>query len=87
MNHADVPIIGSYSGRERIYGTLRHVRAVIWRGLTLLTCPCCIPIWIAVLSGTAAGALLSENIFLTVAAFLPLFLYCFWKAVRSYDSE
>ena len=64
-----------------------RLRAVIWRSLTLLTCPCCIPIWIALLSGTAAGALLGKNIFLTVALFLVLFVFCFWKALRSYDPK
>ena len=62
-------------------------RAVIWRSLTVLTCPCCIPLWIALLSGTAAGALLSNNLFITVALFLVLFLVCFWKALRSYDQD
>ena len=64
---------------------LTRARAVIWRGLTLLTCPCCIPIWIWVLSGTAAGALLTKNIYLTIAVFFVLFLCCAWKALRSYD--
>lgn len=59
--------------------------AVIWKSLTLLTCPCCIPIWIALLSGTAAGALISKNLFITVAVFLALFAFFFWKALRSYD--
>jgi len=72
---------------DRGNGALSRVRAVIWRCLTLLTCPCCIPIWLAVLSGTAAGALLTRNIFITVALFLILFLFCFWKALRSYDSD
>ena len=47
--------------------TPARVRAVMWRGLTIITCPCCIPIWLAVLSGTVIGALLSKNIFITVA--------------------
>ncbi len=65
--------------------TLTRAGAIIWRGLTLLTCPCCIPIWIWVLSGTAAGALLSKNIYVTIAVFFVLFLCCAWKAFRSYD--
>jgi len=67
--------------------TLDRMRAVMWRGLTLITCPCCIPIWLAVLSGTAVGALLSRNLFITVVLFLALFALCFWKAIRSYDAR
>ena len=72
---------------NRANWTPSRLRAVIWRSLTVLTCPCCIPIWLAVLSGTAAGAVLSKNIFLTVALFLVLFIFCFWKALRSYDRK
>ena len=64
-----------------------RIRAVTWRALTVLTCPCCIPIWLAVLSGTAIGAMLSRNLFLTVALLLGLFLYCLRKALRSYAQE
>jgi len=60
-------------------------RSAFWGGLTLLTCPCCIPIWIALLSGTAAGALLTKNIYATVVVFLVPFLFFLWKAMRSYD--
>ena len=68
-------------------GTPSRLRAAIWRSLTLITCPCCIPIWIVLLSGTVAGALLTKNLFFTVVLFLVAFLVCFWKALRSYDSE
>ena len=63
----------------------RNFPYAIWSSLTLLTCPCCIPLWIILLSGTAAGALLSKNIYLTVAVFFILFLFCGWKALRSYN--
>ena len=58
---------------------------MIWSSLTLVTCPCCIPLWIILLSGTAAGALLSKNLYVTVAVFLILFLFFGWKALRSYN--
>lgn len=58
---------------------------MIWSALTLITCPCCIPIWIILLSGTAAGALLSRNLYVTVAVFLVLFLFFARKALRSYS--
>ncbi len=64
----------------------KSFRTIGWGALTMLTCPCCIPVWIAILSGTAAGALLSRNIFVTIAAFSVPFLFFLWKALRSYDS-
>ena len=75
--------------------TLKHAdgaepgkfRTAIWGGLTLLTCPCCVPLWIFVLSGTAAGALLTRNIYVTVGLFFIPFLFFAWKAVRSYDRK
>lgn len=60
---------------------------MIWSSLTLLTCPCCIPIWIFLLSGTAAGALLTKNIYLTVVAFLAPFLFFAWRALRAYGRK
>lgn len=43
-------------------------------GIAVLTCPCHLPILIALLSGTAAGALLQENVGLAAALLLPVFL-------------
>ena len=63
----------------------RNIPYLIWSGLTLATCPCCIPIWIIVLSGTAAGALLSKNIYISGAVFLVLFVFSAWRALRSYN--
>ena len=65
----------------------KNIPYTIWGGLTMLTCPCCIPIWIFVLSGTAAGALLTRNIYVTVAAFFVPFLFFAWKALRSHGRE
>jgi len=65
----------------------RNIPYMMWSSLTMLTCPCCIPIWIFLLSGTAAGALLSKNIYLTVAAFLVPCLYFGWRAVRCYGRK
>ena len=53
----------------------------------MLTCPCCIPIWIWLLSGTVLGALLTRNIYATIAIFLVPFLFFLWKTMRSYDSK
>lgn len=42
--------------------------------LAVLTCPCHLPILLLLLSGTAAGAFLSENIGLAAVMLLPVFL-------------
>ncbi len=62
----------------------RNLPYRIWATLTFITCPCCIPIWVFLLSGTAAGAVLTRNIYLTVVAFLIPFLFFAWKALRSH---
>ncbi len=63
----------------------KNIPYMIWSDLTLATCPCCIPIWIFLLSGTAAGALLSRNLYVTIAVFLVLFLFSGWRALRTYN--
>ena len=65
----------------------RNYPYMIWSSLAVLTCPCCIPIWVFLLSGTVAGALLTKNIYLTVAAFLVPFLFFAWRALRSYGRK
>ena len=65
----------------------KNVACMIWGSLTMLTCPCCIPIWIFLLAGTAAGALLAKNLYLTVAAFSVPFVFFAWKAFRSYGRK
>jgi mercuric ion transport protein len=42
--------------------------------LAVLTCPCHLPVLLLLLSGTAAGAFLSENIGLAAVLLLPVFL-------------
>jgi len=42
--------------------------------ITVLTCPCHLPILILLLSGTAAGAFLSENLGLAFVVLVPFFL-------------
>lgn len=63
------------------------LRRVTWRILTLVTCPCCIPLWVALFSGTAAGALLTRNVALTIGVFAVLFLFCAWKALHTYERD
>lgn len=53
---------------------LRGVMAYLMGAITVLTCPCHLPILITLLSGTAAGAFLSENLGLAFVLLFPLFL-------------
>jgi len=50
--------------------------------LTVLTCPCHLPILLLLLSGTAAGAFLQENTAVAVGLLLPVFLLSFFAAWR-----
>ena len=48
----------------------------------LLTCPCHIPIYIMLLSGTAAGTLLLENRSIALGLFSMLFLLFVFSTMR-----
>jgi mercuric ion transport protein len=52
----------------------RGVMTYVMGAIAVLTCPCHLPILIVLLSGTAAGALLAQNLFLTVVLLLAVFL-------------
>lgn len=53
---------------------LRSVLTYMLGGITLLTCPCHLPILLLLLSGTAAGAYLSENLGAAALIMLPVFV-------------
>ena len=55
--------------------------------LTFLTCPCHIPILLFLLSGTAAGAMLADNVWLVVAIIVPVFLYSAITAMLTFESK
>jgi mercuric ion transport protein len=50
--------------------------------LALITCPCHLPIWIALLGGSALGAALARHTGLAIAAFAMLFVASGWAALR-----
>lgn len=56
----------------------------LWIALAFLTCPCHIPILIAVLSGTAFGAFLSEHFGVALLALTVLFLVFGAAAVQGW---
>ena len=53
---------------------VRGVMTYFMGAIAVLTCPCHLPILLVLLSGTAAGAFLSENLGLAVLVLLPIFL-------------
>lgn len=58
--------------------------------IAMLTCPCHLPILLLLLSGTAAGAFLSENLGLAVLILLPIFLssaIATWRLLDKSDSD
>jgi mercuric ion transport protein len=53
-----------------VRGTMTYVMGA----LALLTCPCHLPILLLLLSGTAAGSFLSQNLGIAFLLLLPVFL-------------
>lgn len=55
--------------------------------LAVVTCPCHLPILLAVLGSTALGAAMSEYVGLTVLALSALFVVSAWSAVRMFSRD
>jgi mercuric ion transport protein len=62
---------------------VRYLMAAI----AILTCPCHLPILLAVLSGTALGALVSEHQGLAAISLTVLFLASAWGAVHLFSRD
>jgi mercuric ion transport protein len=62
---------------------MRYLMAAI----AALACPCHLPIWLALLSGTALGGVLSDHVGLAFAAFTILFAVSAWTAVRLFARD
>ena len=50
--------------------------------IAAVTCPCHVPIYVAILGGTAAGALLQENLLLFILALTVIFFLALRKGLR-----
>ena len=57
------------------------------RAPVFVTCPCHLPIWIAVLAGTSAGAFLGEHWGLAALALTGLFVASALAAMRAFSSK
>ncbi len=53
----------------------RGAVAYLLGAVAFLTCPCHLPVMLVLLSGTAAGALMAENIGLSLIVLLVLFIF------------
>ncbi len=50
--------------------------------IAALTCPCHIPIYLAILGGTAYGVFLRDNIFLIIAGLAVIFLITLTRGLK-----
>ena len=69
-----------------IRGTLTYFMGAI----AVLTCPCHLPILLLLLSGTAAGAVLSQNLGTAILVMLPVFLlsaFATWRLLDTGSSD
>lgn len=63
-------------------GTRWHVW--LWGALAALTCPCHLPIVLLALSGTAAGAVVSQHKGIAVVVLLALFVLSLARVLRAF---
>ncbi|TAM49000.1 MAG: mercury resistance protein [Paraburkholderia sp.] len=62
-------------------------RAYSWGILAALTCPCHLPLFAAVLSGTAVGAALARYGWIAALTLTILFLLTLARALRAFRSR
>ncbi len=60
---------------------MRYVMAA----MAVVACPCHLPIWLALLSGTALAGVISDHLGLAFAALTLLFVVSAWAAVRLFS--
>lgn len=65
-------------------GSRRTWRAYAWGVLAVLTCPCHLPILVAVLAGTTAGAFIGEHWGITALALIGLFALSMARLLRAF---
>ena len=55
--------------------------------IAALTCPCHIPIYLAILGGTAYGVFLRDNIFLIIAGLAVIFLITLSRGLKLVNQD
>lgn len=64
----------------------RRRRGILWGVLAVITCPCHLPVFAVLLSGTALGVLIQEHFAVTLVLLLLLFLLSVRAAMRALSS-
>lgn len=62
----------------------QRISAYLFAALALATCPCHLPILLALLAGTTAGAYLSEHWGIAALALTALFVLSVTRALRAF---
>lgn len=62
-------------------------RGYAWSVLAALTCPCHLPVLALLLSGTAVGALITQNMAVTVMVGVALFVTFVALAMRAFNAH
>lgn len=65
----------------------QRISAYLFTALALVTCPCHLPILLALLAGTTAGAYLSEHWGIAALALTALFALSLTRAMRAFGSK
>lgn len=61
------------------------MRKYVMAAAAILTCPCHLPLLLAVFGGTALGGLLTQHTGLALAAMTVLFVPSAWAAIRLFS--
>jgi len=65
----------------------QRIGAYMFAALALVTCPCHLPIWLALLAGTTAGAYLGEHWVIAALGLTTLFALSVTKALHAFGSK
>lgn len=57
-------------------------RGYVWGALAVLTCPCHLPVLLLLLSGTTAGAVLSNRLGISALVLVAVFILSLSRALR-----
>lgn len=76
------------NGPEKLSATTcRSITGYLWGVLAVLSCPCHLPIFAAVLAGTTGGAFLSEHWGVAALALTGLFVLAVARLLRAFRGE
>ncbi|MGD9810223.1 MAG: broad-spectrum mercury transporter MerE [Sphingobium sp.] len=64
-----------------------RTRAYIWSALAVLTCPCHLPLLLALFAGSSFVAALGANWIIAVVVLAGLFLLCLSRALRAFQTK